>query len=125
MILRKNPVDAETRQQALNNISPEDLAKLRESQTKTAGAYPVDNEWMLLAEFAKAFGWLAYLDARSNAITIAEMMTLLEANRKLEYFDMFRNSQAVFIGAGSAQSTKPSKTFQSLTKNMLNEARVK
>lgn len=113
-------MDAQSRQAALDNISPEDLEKVREHQAKTKGAYPVDDEWLLIAEFCKAYGgWEAYLAVKGDLISTEEMMTLIEANRKLEYSQMFRDAQASFIGAGSAQTKKPSATFKSLVKDII------
>lgn len=117
-------MDAKSRQQALDNISAEELAKIKAHQASTEGAQPVDNEWMLLAEFAKAFGWQAYLDVKNDEIKIEEMLTLLEAHRKLEYVDMFKNAHTSFVGSGSAQSKKPSQTFKKLTKGIINQTKV-
>lgn len=52
------------------------------------------------------------------------MLTLIEANRRLEYRKMFENSQASFIGAVSAQSRKPSSTFKSLTKIIIKHTKA-
>jgi hypothetical protein len=108
-----------SRQQALDNITAEELDKIKAHQADTNGALPVDNEWMILAEFAKAFGWQAYLDARDDKIDLAEMLTLVEANRKLEAGNHYRMAEAVLIGAGSAQSKKPAATFKSLVKDII------
>jgi hypothetical protein len=116
--------DATSRQQALNNISAEDLAKIHAHQTSTKGAFAVDNEWLLLAEFAKAFGWQAYLDAKEDKITAPEMLTLIEANRKLEAIAHYRNAEAALIGAGSARAKKPSQVFKSLTKDIISKTKV-
>lgn len=125
-------MDAQSRQEALNNLSAEDLEKIQAYQASTAGAMPVDNEWMLLAEFAKAFGWQAYLDAKNDArdengnlvVDAVEMLTLIEANRKLEAIQHFKDAQASLIGSGSAQSKKPSSTFKSLTRDIIKQTRL-
>lgn len=125
-------MDSKSRQQALDSISPEELEKVKAHQASTQGAYPVDNEWLLLAEFAKAFGWQAYLDAKNDAtdqngnliVTTKEFLTLIEASRKLEYISQFRMSEAVLAGAATAQTGK-SQTFKSLTKEMINKTKVK
>jgi hypothetical protein len=109
----------------LDKVSAEDLAKIQDFQASTEGAYPVDNEWLLLAEFAKAFGWQAYIDARDDRISAGEMMTLIKANRKLEALDHYKNAEASFIGAGSAKAKRPSSAFKILTKNIINQAKVK
>jgi hypothetical protein len=125
-------MDAKSRQEALNNISAEDLEKIKAHQASTSGAMPVDNEWMLLAEFAKAFGWQAYLDAKNDArddngnliVNATEMLTLIEANRKLEAIQHFKDAQSVLIGSGSSQSKNPSNTFKSLTKDIIKQTKV-
>lgn len=117
-------MDPQARQAALNNISAEDLQKIQDHQAKTSGSFKVDDEWLLLAEFAKAYGWQAYIAAKNDEISSPEMMTLIEANRKLEYLDQYRYAQSTFIGAGSAQTKSPSKTFSSLTKNLISNAKA-
>lgn len=117
-------MDQKSRQEALNNISPEDLEKIKAHQASTKGAFKVDQEWLLLAEFGMKFGWQAYLDAKSDRITAAEMLTLVEASRKLEWATVYNNSRASLIGAGSAQSKKPSKTFESLTRDIIKHTKV-
>lgn len=117
-------MDAKSRQQALDNISREELAKIQAHQARTSGAFKVDDEWLLLTEFAKAFGWQAYLDVKADKIDTAEMMTLIEANRRLEYMQMFRDAQASFVGCGSAQSKSPAKTFRSLTDSIIKKVRA-
>lgn len=116
----------------LDEASPESLAKIREHQSSTKGAYPVDNEWMILAEWLKIAGYQAYLDAKNDTrdengnlkITMGEILTLIEANRKLERVAQYHQAEAAFIGAGSAQAKKPSAAFKSMTKNIIKEMRV-
>ena len=120
-------LSAEERQKALDDISAEDLAKIQSHQASTQGAYPVDEEWLLLAEFAITFGWQAYLDVKHDKrenVTGAEMLTLLEASRKLKSGNLYDMATASFIGAGSAQSKKPGQTFQSMTKNIIKQTKV-
>lgn len=108
----------------LDEISPEDLAKVRAHQASTKGAYPVDMEWMLLAEFAKAYGWMAYMAAKNDDISAAEMLTLVEANRKLEARQTFLDMQSAFVGAVSATQKKPSNVFKRLTKDIIRQTKV-
>lgn len=117
-------MDPQERQQQLDNISPEDLEKIKAHQASTEGAYPVDNEWMLLAEFGKAYGWGAYKDARDDKIGAAEMLTLVEANRKLEALHLYQSAYAAFTGAGSAGAKKPSSVFKSMTKDIIKQTKV-
>jgi|GEM_PF-4126210 len=115
-----------------DKLSSDDLAKIQEYQFDTTSTIPVDREWMILAEWLKIAGYQAYLDARNDArdengnliITTQEILTLIEATRKLEALDHYRNAEAAFIGAGSAQTKKPSAAFKSLTKNILNKIKV-
>lgn len=125
-------MDQQSRQQALDNISPEDLAKIKAYQASTKGAYPVDTEWLLLAEFGMKFGWQAYLDAKNDAtddngnllVSAAEMLTLLEASRKIEWAKVYNDARSSLIGSGSAQSKHPSKTFTSLTRDIIKQTKV-
>lgn len=108
----------------LDEVSPEDLAKLRAHQASTKGAMQVDMEWMLLAEFAKAYGWEAYKAARNDDISLVEMLTLIEANRKLEARRTFLDMQSSFVGAVSAQQKKPTSIFKRLTKDIIKQTKV-
>lgn len=120
-------MDAQSRQKALDNISPEDLAKIEAHKADASSRYPVDQEWLILTEFALLFGWQAYLDAKNDAtdengnliVNTDEMMMLLVAARKLKYEQLYDNAQSSFIGAVSARSDKPSNTFTNLTKKIL------
>jgi hypothetical protein len=114
----------------LDELSPEDLEKI--SQPSTSGASPVDQEWLLLAEFGLKFGWQAYLDAKNDAVdengnlkvTGAEMLTLIEASRRLEARGLYDQTTASFIGSVSAQSKKPGQTFKSLTKDIIKQTKA-
>lgn len=116
----------------LDDISPESLAKIREHQSSTSGSYPVDSQWMILAEWLKIAGYQAYLDARNDArdsegnliIDMQEVLTLIAATRKLDAVDHYRNAEATLIGYGSARSRKPSSTFKKLTKDTINQMKV-
>lgn len=117
-------MDKKSRQQALDNISDDDLAKINAHQGKTKSLYPVDQEWLIMAEFAKAYGWLAYNDAKADVIDTAEMMTLLEANRKLEALDFYNHAQASFIGSASSKGKKPVDAFDKITKNIIKNSKA-
>lgn len=106
----------------LDELSPEDLEKINQPSTK--GAQPVDQEWLLLAEFGLKFGWQAYLDAKEDVISGAEMLTLIEASRRLEARELYDMATASFIGAMSAQSKKPGQTFKSLTKDIIKQTKA-
>lgn len=122
---RKSPSTAAERQAALDNIPAEDLAKINAHKASTEGALKVDQEWLLLAEFAREYGWNAYLDAKTDKITAAEMLTLVEASRKLRARDMFENAQTSFIGGASSQSgKKATSVFKSMTKAIIKRTKV-
>lgn len=112
---KKNPLD---------EISPEEVAKVERAKIANESRYKVDHEWLLLAEFAKTYGWQAYRDVKNDKITTAEMMTLLAASRKLEAMDMLRDAQTAFIGAGSARTKKPSETFKKLVRHIIKDTKV-
>ena len=107
-----------------NEISVEDLDKIQDYQSQTTGSMPVDREWMILAEWLHIAGYQAYLDAKADKIPLAEVMTLIEATRKLEWANHYRNTEAAFIGAASAQAKKPTSVFKKMTNGMLRETQV-
>ena len=117
-------MDQQSRQQALDDITPEELERVKAHQAKTQSAFKVDDYWLIATEFAKVFGWLAYKDFKEDKIELEEMMTLIEANRRLEAREAFVQAQSVFIGILSANSKKPSQTFSKLTKGLLKQAEV-
>lgn len=112
---------------SLKEISDQELEKVERLKASTAGHLRVDNEWLLLTEFALKFGWPAYLDAKNDTrdakgnlnVEMQEFLTLIEASRKLDNLSMYRNAQASFIGAGSAQTKKPGQTFKQLTSKII------
>ena len=120
-------MDKKSRQEALNNISDADLAKVKAHQASTEGAFPVDQEWLLLAEFAKAYGWQAYLDVKHDNIknvTFPEMLTLIEANRKLEAGELLRTLRAVFSGVLATKAKKPVQAFKKLAEDIIKRTKV-
>lgn len=121
---KHQPLSAAERQALLDNVSAEELAKVQAHQASTKGAFPVDLEWLLFAEFAKAYGWQAYLAVRRDEIKLDEMLTLIEANRILENKKLFEDMQSSFVGAISAQTKKPVSTFQKLTKDVIKKTKV-
>lgn len=114
------------RQRLIDNISAEDLAKV---QRKISSHIKVGTEDLLLAEFAIKFGWGAYKDVRrgyyeTEDIEMIEFMKLIEASRKLESLQLYKQAQAVLVGAGSAQSKNPSSSFTKMTQKLLKDARA-
>lgn len=127
----------EKKKQKIVNLSDaldtKDLEQIRDYQANTDGAYPVDNEWLILAEWLKFAGYRAYLDAKNDArdengnliITLPEILTLLEANRKLEAVNQYLNAEAAMIGASTAKAGKRASSFwKSMTRHILNKAKV-
>lgn len=113
-------MDAKSRQKALDDISPEDLAKIKAHQASTRGHMPVDNEWLIVAEFTLKFGWEAYRDFKADNIQLDEMLTLIEAARRVEYKNMFYDAQAVFIAtAASGASKRQAPLFEKLTRKII------
>lgn len=106
-----------------DKISPEDLAKI-EAQKTSDSTFPVTEEWLLIAEWVRLTGLDGYLAYRDETITFHEMIKIIEANRALEAYDMFRDAETSFVGAASAQSKKPSSTFKSMTKSILKRIKV-
>lgn len=108
----------------LDKVSADDLEKIREHQASTEGASAVDNEWMLLGEFAKAYGWQAYNAAKNDEISMSEMLTLIEVSRKLQAHDQYLMAEASFVGSGSVRAKNPSSAFRSLTKGIIKRMKV-
>lgn len=123
---KKKPASksAKERQAFLDNIPDEDLAKIQRLTTADERLIGVDEEWLLLAEFAKHFGWEAYKDVRqeyikTERISMEEMMTLIAAARKIDQTTLYNNARASFIGALATRAKKPGDAFKSLTKNII------
>lgn len=122
----------EDRQKALDDIALEDLDKVKAHQASTSGGFPVDSEWLLLAEFAQAYGWQAYLDAKNETrdehgnliVDIKEMLTLIEANRKLQSIKQFKSIQSNFYGSIASKSKSPNRAFREVTKEVIKETKV-
>lgn len=86
-----------------------------------------------MAAWLQIAGYQAYLDARDDArdsdgnliLTMQEIMTLIEATKKLKAIDQYKQAESAFIGAGSAQAgKKASTTFKAMTKNIIKQAKV-
>lgn len=111
----------EERQAALDNISEEDLQKIRQ---KTERKIKVEEEDLVETEFALKFGWQAYKDMKADLISSKEMMRLLMASRKLDSLKSYNDARSAFVGSASANSKNPSKTFNNITKNLVNNAKA-
>jgi len=109
----------EERQAMLDVLTDEDIASVYQNVGTGQSAIQVDDEWLILAEFAKHFGWQAYKDARNDKVKTDEMMTLIAAARKLDHLTLYNNARAVFIGSGAAQAKKPSESFKKMTEKIV------
>lgn len=107
-----------------DDLSEEDLAKIDALKEASTNKVSVDQEWMLLAEFAKTFGWEAYKDAKNDVISSGEMMTLILAARKLKNIDTYNAAYAALVGAGASKSKSPSSAFRKMTRVILNNAKA-
>lgn len=116
-------MDKKTRQAALDNISPEDLKKI-EGLTSKGNYYKVDESWLILAEFAMAFGWEAYMAVKEDRIQSDEMYTLLEASRKINDRNLHDQAQIMFMSIISAKSKRPGTTFKKMSKSLKNNMKA-
>jgi len=124
---KANKETAAERQKALDNISPEELEKIKSYQASTEGAHKVDREWLLLAEFASEYGWQAYLDVKHDVrdnVTLQEMLTLIEAKRIINSMRLYDSAHAAFIGAASSRAKKPGSAFKRATKDIIKKTKV-
>lgn len=117
----------------LNELSPEELDKLKSHKSENKDSVPVDNYWITMASWLKIAGYQGYLDARDDArdkegnliVTTQEILALIEATRKLDAAEQYKQAESSFIGAGAAQAgKKASSTFKSLTKHIIKQTKV-
>lgn len=107
-----------------DDIDEKSLAKIDALKGSEDSKIKVDEEWLMLAEFAKHFGWEAYKDAKADMVQTDEMMILIAAARKLDHLTLYNNARAAFIGAGSAQSKKPSNAFNTMTRDIIKQIKA-
>lgn len=117
--MKPNQPAPKKKAKSLLDIPAEDLAKVERARASTEGHVKVDNEWLLLTEFTLKFGWDAYRAVKNDEIMLDEVLTLIEASRRIDNFNHYRNAQASFIGAGSSRAKKPSSTFKQLTSKII------
>jgi hypothetical protein len=117
-------MDPKTRQALLDNIAPEDLEKIKAHQAKLENPYPVDNEWLILAEIAERYGWDAYVAVINDEVSREEIMTLLAASRKQDAYREYMDAQTSFLAAVSAKSKTPGNTFKRLAKGLLKRSKA-
>jgi plasmid maintenance system killer protein len=106
---------AQERQKALSNIPAADLEKIK--AINGSQSIKVDEEWMILAEFALRYGWDAYLAAKNDLISLNEVITLIEAARRIEIRGTYNSAHAVLIGTLAANAKQPSSAFEKMTKD--------
>lgn len=105
-------------------IPEEILDEIELANTSNKSLYPVDDYWLLLAEWLEFAGYQAYLDVKNDRrdefgnliIEPSEFYTLLEAKRKLDSARIIRDAEAGFIAGGSLKTKNPHKTLKSLLK---------
>jgi len=117
-------VTNQERQALIDSITPEEVAKI---EAKNGVSIKVEVEDIIEAEFLMKFGWEAYWSLypekdRAKGIGSKEMLRILVASRKVDMGNMFKDTQAAFIGAVAAQSKKPSNTFKLATSKMLKKS---
>lgn len=116
-------MDKKKRQQALNNISKEDLEKVKQVQG-SGSYYTVDEEWLLLAEFGMTFGWDAYIAVKNDEIDTPEMYTLIEASRKVKSRQRYEDTESHFISIMASKAKKQSSAFKKATKSMIKNSKA-
>jgi hypothetical protein len=99
-------------------LSEEDLAKVSKRRQETESV-AIDSEQLFVAEFGKHYGWAGVMAILNNEIDPQTAVWLLQAARKVDARYMYESAQATFIGAGAAQSKKPSQTFKKATKDIV------
>lgn len=121
-----SPQEQQSNLQAeINDISPEALAKIQAAKGDSVGGTFVDTEWLLIARMGKHYGWAAIeaiLPEVKDGLSGEYMNSLLVAGDKIDAKADYCNHRASFVGAASAQSNSPSKTFESMTKHLLKQA---
>ena len=105
-------------------IPDEILEEIELASVSDKSPYPVDDYWLLLAEWLDFAGYQAYLDVKNDRrdefgnliIEPAEFYTLMAAKRKLDSAKMIRAAEAGFIATGSLKTKNPHNTLKSLLK---------
>ena len=78
----------------------------------------VEPEWLFISKFGKHFGWGGIMAILKNEISMETANSLMAGADKIDAIHEYAAAQDVFIGAGSAASKTPSKTFKILTKSL-------
>lgn len=95
-------------------IKPEDLERIARRRFETESQIKVDDELLLEAEFAMAYGW----EAKENAMDMMPldvMVAYVKAARKIEARQHLNFATDAFIGAAAAQSENAGKAFETAT----------
>lgn len=113
-------------QAKLNDIDPEALAKIQATKGQNASGTLVDGEWLAICELGKHYGWSAIEcllpEVKEHGLSPEYMSVLLAGARKIDAMRSYTAHRAAFIGGASAQSKTPSKTFESMTRQLLKQA---
>jgi hypothetical protein len=92
-------------------LSPEDLEKVRRRKERESGSIKVDEFDLLVAEFGMFYGYTAVLTVLNDDITLADMLRLLEAARRVDARNQYNQAAAVFTAVASANSKRPAAAF--------------
>lgn len=96
-------------------LKPEDEAWLKRREEKEASKINIDQEQLIIAEFGVFYGWGGVMAILNNDIDSETVSWLITAARKIRHSINYDNAQSAFIGAISAQTKKPSDTFNKAT----------
>lgn len=100
-------------------INPEDLAKVQATRLRhEESKVEIDREWYFVAAFGKHFGWGGIRAILDNEIDLDTANVLMSAASKIDMGHMYDDARSSFIAFGAVNSKKPSKNFNSLTKDI-------
>lgn len=100
------------------------MLKVQRARAKSELKTKVNDTWLFIAEFGTYYGWDGVKAIRNNEISMEEVEVLMMGARKVWNGKLYDHMTAAFVGAGSAQSKKPSKTFNTATKDLLRQTKA-
>lgn len=106
----------EQRQASLEDISPEDLAKIEATKGNIQSSI-ISREWAIISEFGVHFGWQAIVDvylSGDDIITHNQAMLLVLGARKLQ-------AQRTYDMAVANAASQPGAKFEKLMKPYIKE----
>lgn len=116
--------------ESLDQILPSAFVERRKEELEKPSGYEPEIEDVIEAEFLMKFGFEAYWALhpekdRAKGINGTEMSRIIAASRKVDFQQMYKDAQASFIGAVSAQSKSPGKAFSTASDRILKNSEVK